>query len=80
MTTTATVAKAKAVVSIKVDADGVTTMVATKPTLNKLLDAWAVCETLSKVPQLREGAMAAADAVSKLLTECGGDTMHPNTK
>lgn len=77
---TVTESKAKAVVSIKVDSEGVTTMVATKPTLNKLLDSWAVCETLSKVPQLRETALAASDAVSKLLTECGGDTMHPNTK
>ena len=67
---TATVAKAKAIVTSKLMADGTMKTVASKLIANRLSQACADCRALSKVPTLTAKADAALKAVDELLDEC----------
>ena len=71
MTTTATKeAKAKAVVTTKLMADGKMKTIACKSIQNHLITAGNDCEVLALFPHLTEKARAALAAIDALLDEC----------
>ena len=70
MTTTATVAMSKAIVTSKLMADGTMKTVASKLITNRLAAARSDCTSLRKVGELAEKAMAAENAIAALLLEC----------
>ena len=70
---TATVPKAKAIVTSKLMADGTMKTVASKLIINRLIAAAVDCESLELVPSLREKANAARTAIDDLLCECNGE-------
>ena len=69
MTTTA-VAKAKAIVTSKLMADGTMKTVASKLIVNRLDAAFVDCESLAKVPCLADKADAAMKAIEALTAAC----------
>jgi len=72
MTTTATKeAKAKAIVTTKLMADGTTRVVACKPIIRRIDATLRDCRSLEKVAQLKPEADYAIEALVKLLVACG---------
>ena len=67
---TATEAKAKAIVTSKLMADGTMKTVASKLITNRLAQACADCRALAKVQSLTAKADAALQAIDALLDEC----------
>lgn len=68
--TTATEAKAKAIVTTKLLADGTMKVVACAPILKRLWAAAKDCESLAKLPELAEKAKAASEAIDALYAQC----------
>ena len=70
MTTTATVAKSKAIVTSKLMADGTMKTVASKLIVNRLQAAQDDAADLMKVPHLKEKAESALNAIDALIHVC----------
>lgn len=67
---TATEAKAKAIVTTKMMADGTMKTVASKLITNRLAAACGDCRSLANVPHLKDKAESALTAIDALLDDC----------